>query len=363
MRRQFISTKFISTRKIHMQLRLRSLSVSLALFAVQSVFSLAAHAQTSYQLTPLGSLGGGGTIANAINNAGSVVGCSVAVINGNNTARAFVYSNGLMMDIGSLANGGTSCANDINDTGQVTGNSATPTGEQRAFLYQNGTMTSLGNAGTSSNGSGINNAGLIAGSANNFNGSYIGSFRYDGRLAQPQVDIGTVGGIIIQSDGINATGDIVGFAVNANYRGTSFLYRNGVATDLGAAVGFPSNAFAINDLGQVVGSRQEGGYLYVNGAVTTLPPLRDSASVPSSINNLGQIVGASWADTSNHAFVITQGQIVDLNDAIVASSPDKPFVTLEFAKDINNNGWIIAEGPDARTGMRGAYLLRPVAGP
>jgi len=29
----------------------------------------------------------------------------------------------------------------------------------------------------------------------------------------------------------------------------------------------------------------------------------------------------------------------------------------------NNNGWIIAEGVDARTGTRGAYLLRPVAGP
>jgi probable HAF family extracellular repeat protein len=196
--------------------RLKSLSMGLALFV-----SLAAHAQTSYQLTPLGSLGGGATTANAINNAGNVVGCSVAVINGNPTSRAFVYSNGLMMDIGSLANGGTSCANDINDTGQITGISATPTGEQRTFLYQNGAMTSLGNAGTSSTGNGINNTGLIAGAANNFNGSYIGSFRYDGRLAQPQVDIGTVGGIIIQSDGINAAGDIVGFAVNASYRGTS----------------------------------------------------------------------------------------------------------------------------------------------
>jgi probable HAF family extracellular repeat protein len=143
-----------------MQLRLKSLSVSLALFAVQSAFSLAAHAQTSYQLTPLGSLGGGTATANAINTAGDVAGCSVAVINGSPTTRGFVYRNGLMMDIGSLANGGTSCASDINDTGQITGSSATPTGETRGFIYINGTLTSLGNAGTSSAGNAINNAGL-----------------------------------------------------------------------------------------------------------------------------------------------------------------------------------------------------------
>ena len=76
-----------------------------------------------------------------------------------------------------------------------------------------------------------------------------------------------------------------------------------------------------------------------------------------------QIVGSSWTETGNHAFVITQGQIVDLNDAIVASSPDKLFVTLDNAQDINENGWIAANGIDSRTGMQGAYLLRPVAGP
>ena len=91
--------------------------MAVALFAAQAAFSLA-HAQT-YSLTPIGSLGGGSTTANAINNGGDVAGCSVVVINGNPTTRAFVYSNGSMMDIGSLVNGGTSCANDINDSGQI----------------------------------------------------------------------------------------------------------------------------------------------------------------------------------------------------------------------------------------------------
>lgn len=343
--------------------RLRSLSIGLVLLATQAAFSLAAQAQTSYQLTPLGSLGGGESNARGINNAGDVVGCSVAVINGNPTSRAFVYRNGLMMDIGSLVNGGTSCANDINDAGQITGDSATATGETRGFIYTNGTMTSLGNAGDSSSGVAISSGGLVAGTANNYNGSAIGSFRYDARLSPPQVDIGTLGGVVILSRGTNATGDIVGLAANASSRGTSFLYRNGTLTDLGSALGFPSIANAINDQGHIVGSRTEGGYLYVNGAVTTLPSLRGNGNSPSSINNGGQIVGHSWTETGNHAYVITQGQITDLNDAIVASSPDKPFVTLEDADDINNTGWIIASGLDSRTGLRSAYLLRPVTGP
>ena len=338
--------------------------IGLALFAAQAAFSLAAHAQTSYELVPLGSLGGGTTEANAINDVGDVVGCSVAVINGTSKLRGYVYRNGSMTDIGSLTDGGTSCASDINDAGEITGYSAASTGESRAFIFKNGTMTSLGNQGSSSEGNSINNDGLIAGAANGFNGSYAGAFRYDARLPQPLFDIGNLGGgIITQARSINATGDITGWAVNADSRGTSFLYQNGVITDLGLVLGFPSIADAINDLGQVIGSTQSDGYLYDNGVVTTLPSLGGSGSSPSNINNLTQIVGSSWTENGNHAFVITQGQIVDLNDAIVASSPDKPFVTLDGAADINENGWIVANGVDSRTGVRGGYLLRPVAAP
>jgi probable HAF family extracellular repeat protein len=335
--------------------------MGLALFAAQSTLSLA-HAQTTYQLTPLGSLGGT-TQASAINDAGDVVGCSVTVVNGTSTLRAFLYRNGLMTDIGSLTAGGTSCATDINNTGEITGRSTAATGESRAFLYRNGTMTSLGNLGSSSEGNSIGNSGLIAGSGRDINGSYIGAFRYDRQLPQPQVDIGNLGGgIVTQSRSINAAGDIAGWAVNADSRGTSFLFQNGVLQDLGVIIGFPSQAMAINDLGQVVGSRTPGGgYLYAAGSVTTLPSLRGNGSSPHNLNNLTQIVGASWTESGNHAFVITQGQIVDLNDAIVASSPDKQFVTLDDATDINENGWIVADGIDSRTGVRGAYLLRPVA--
>jgi probable HAF family extracellular repeat protein len=339
--------------------RLRTLSIALALFAAQAAFSLA-QAQTTYSITPLGSLGGGQAAANALNNVGDIVGCSLRVINGETVSRAFVYRNGQLTDIGALTADGASCANDINDSGVVTGNSTAATGERRAFVYQNGTISSLGNLGSSTDAASINNNGQIAGSANDFNGKYIGAFRYDVQTQQV-IDLGSLGnGIITSSNSINATGDVVGFAVNAQSRGTTFLFSNGAISDLGNVLGFPNAVGGINDLGQVVGSRSEGGYLYAAGAVTTLPTLAGNGSVPKAVNNSTQIVGQAWTETGNHAFVITQGQIVDLNDAIDASSPDKAFVTLEVATDINDNGWIIADGLDVRTFRRGPYLLRPI---
>lgn len=339
--------------------RLRALSIGLALFAAQAAFSLA-QAQTTYSLTPIGSLGGGETIVNAINNVGDIVGCSVRDINGTSVARAFIYRNGQMMDIGALTPNGSSCATDINDSGVVTGNSAVASGEQRAFVYQNGTLTSLGNLGSATYAEGINNNGQIAGWANDFNGQYIGSFRFDTRTRQVVSIPSLGGGIINKSTDINASGAVVGFGVNADSRGTTFLFSNGTSTDLGNVVGFPNAVGGINDLGQVVGSNGGGGYLFVAGAVTTLPSLGGNGSSPQAVNNLTQIVGSSWTATGSHAFVITQGQIVDLNNAIVASSPDKAFVTLEVAEDINDSGWILANGVDSRTHRRGTYLLRPV---
>lgn len=344
---------------------LKSLSIGLAIFAAQSAFSLAAHAQTSYDLTPIGSLGGSYVSARAINDVGEVVGCSEAVINGTPTLRAFLYRNGETMDIGSLTPAGTACAHDINNAGEITGRSAAPTGEDRAFIYRNGTLTSLGNLGSSSQGNSINDSSQIAGTAMDVGDSFQGAFVYDALLSPTQVDLGSLGGIVIQGRSINSAGDIAGWANNAQFLSTSYLYRNGVLTDLISVLGGSSQAMAINDLGQIVGTRTAGatgGYVFLNGAVTDLPALIEHGRTsPTNINERGQIVGSSRIETGNRAVVISQGQIVDLNVALVAS-PDKEFVTLEGAVDIKESGWILADGLGRRTGVRSSYLLRPVVG-
>lgn len=81
----------------------------------------------------LGTLGGTFTVANAVNDAGAVVGYgSIGV----GQYHAFLYDDCVMTDLGPAA--ASSMANDINNLGQVVG-----TIDGRAFLYANGKMTDL----------------------------------------------------------------------------------------------------------------------------------------------------------------------------------------------------------------------------
>jgi probable HAF family extracellular repeat protein len=105
-----------------------------------------------------------------INNAGHVVG--IAQPPNGFGQHAFLDRDGVVTDLGTLG-GFSSQANDINDAGQIAGNSetATPpgtdafhTGPTHAFLYQRGTMKDLGTlGGTVSRGLAINNGGIVVG--------------------------------------------------------------------------------------------------------------------------------------------------------------------------------------------------------
>jgi probable HAF family extracellular repeat protein len=61
-------------------------------------------------------------------------------------AHAYVWSGGVMQDLGTLG-GGSDAATATNDLGQVVGNSRTAGGELHAFLWQGGQMTELGALG------------------------------------------------------------------------------------------------------------------------------------------------------------------------------------------------------------------------
>ncbi len=120
-------------------------------------------------LKDIGTLGGNNSEALAINKSGEVVGDAET---GNGAPHAFLYRKGSTRDLGVLTGFDTaSYARSINSQGEIVGDSESAD-QKRAFIYSNGQMleldklvTNLGEAGFASLdvAYGINNRGLIVG--------------------------------------------------------------------------------------------------------------------------------------------------------------------------------------------------------
>jgi probable HAF family extracellular repeat protein len=107
----------------------------------------------------------------SINDAGQAVGVAYdSYLPPTTISRGYIYSHGTLTDIGSLTGaGGTSSAVSINDSGQVVGTSSSPTGVAQAFIYSHGVMTDLGTlpGQTGSLGTAINASGQATGTSGN----------------------------------------------------------------------------------------------------------------------------------------------------------------------------------------------------
>lgn len=320
-----------------------------------------------YALTDLGSLVGGyGSAANDINDSGQITGVAVTA---SGYDHAFLYSHGRMVDLGALPGGSysDSVGLGINNQGQVTGFSSTAS-DFHAFLYSNGRMNDLGTlpGGSESNGDDINDSGQITGSAQV--GINQHAFLYsNGRMT----DLGTLGGTDSDSHGIaiNAQGQITGYS-QAGVGGYeyAFLYSNGHMTNLGTPPGdLYSYGADINDRGQVTGYglNASGNYgdafLYSDGRMTDLGTLPgDDLSTGMGINDQGQIVGSSgiWYLEPNgeRAFLYEDGHMFDLNDLVT----DRADFDVLFAADaINDRGQIVGFGSLTNGGFD-AFLATPL---
>jgi probable HAF family extracellular repeat protein len=113
--------------------------------------------------------------ARAINGLGQIVGDSR---DATHHLHAFLWDDGVWRDLGTLEGGTASWAFDINDAGQIVGQSRTepcPTSLRcRAFLWQDGVMSDLGTleGGTYSEARSINDAGHIVGVSETGSGEF-----------------------------------------------------------------------------------------------------------------------------------------------------------------------------------------------
>src|SRR5215471_9567114 len=121
-------------------------------------------------------------------------------------------------------------------------------------------------------------------------------------------------------------------------------------TDLGTLGGDSSEAFAINDQGQITGDSylaQDSGlraFLSSGGQMTNLGVLAQGKySQGFGINNSGVVVGWSnltYTGSVYHAFVYSNGKMQDLNKLI----PSNSGWTLSTAYSINDAGQIVGYG-------------------
>ncbi len=266
--------------------------------------------------------------------------------------RGFLHDGLTMREIPTFG-GCCSTAYGINDRGQVVGYSQTA-GDTAylAFLYEGTTMSSLGTlGGPRSAATDINNSGQITGGSSPYpdQPNVTHAFLYDGATMR---DLGTLGSGDFPTSaarGINATGKVVGWTEPINLAMHGFLYDGTTMNDIGAWI--PAR---INARGQIIGQQ----FLY-NGTTMQVLTLGGSYSEAYGINDRGQVVGmATTSSGAFHAFLYDGGmRDIGLLPEVISAG----WIALEKAQGINESGQIAGQG---RIGSSGnteshAFLLHP----
>ncbi len=187
-----------------------------------------------------------GNAARGINRFGQVVG-------GLRGGHAVLWTSpSTIMDLGTLG-GLFSAASDINDNGQVVGQSDVDFGfVVRAFLWtaDKGMAELPAPFGQSSRAVAINNTGQVAGFLGAFTGLQAVMWEPNGEMHF----LGTLGGAASAANDINELGWVVGWSTTASDEVHGFVWTDQTGmVDLGTFSGNPTMAMGVNNRGEVVG--------------------------------------------------------------------------------------------------------------
>lgn len=326
----------------------------------------------------------------ALNNRGQVA----ATVRQTDMRRALLWRSGSWELLSDQRVGG---AVSINDLGHVVGSVAQPEVSGygipfHAFLWSDGLLVDLGTApggGTGPNadipysvGLAINNRGDIAGQSTAPGGSFAAAWSG----GQVRV-LGTLPGAVptpfpfSYASGINDRGDIVGMSDHeSGYRHAVIWPRGGIIQDLGLPTDRTkgnTTARGINGQGEVVGDYQDGqgevrALRWAQGEVFNLGGARpdDIGSIAHGINDQGQIVGYSVRPRSDETgWLWERGEMSELDALIDPADPLKPFLHIRSGLSINNRGQILVSANDSRIAPcdrfgcpTSLYLLTPMSG-
>lgn len=379
---------------------LRRACTALALAAAGLAIATGAAAQSKYVVTDLGSLDGsiGTTTAQAINNAGQVVGHTRLGASFTAPSRAFRTAPNQPIqpadNLGTLG-GASSFAYAVNASGQVVGDADTalagPFGSvvRRAFRADPGQpMIDLGTLAPSGGVNGFNNSGarsindqaVVVGFATvPVNSCAAGSHAFrtaPGATVDPATDdLGTLvpasfGCPAARSRssiawGVNNAGTVVGRSATTFLSGSperAFRFAgSGPLENLGVLpIGPDSSAVAINNRGEAVGESDFNGVPFTfmkraflkvgSNPLLDLGDLGGGFASATAINTplsggASQVVGYSGTVLAAlRGFLWTGngaggGTMVDLNARIAAGSPWE----ITFARGINGRGQIVAD--------------------
>lgn len=315
-------------------------------------------------LHDIGTLGGTGAFAAALNDAGQVAGYAG---NASGFDHAFVWSAAAgMVDLGTLPDAANSRAAAINNRGVVVGTSeGIPLAPPHAFRWSaGGGMQDLGAFSTGfasfSSAMAINDAGLIAGFSSLDSGDrHAFVWTPEAGLA----DIDTLASIDSNPVDVGAQGQVAGnvfVSAIGDYHAYLWTAASGMR-DLGAGGGVSSAVTAMSSGAQVVGvinlaSGYQNAMSWTRaGGMVKLGTLGGPRSNALAVNNYGQVVG--FADARNgkaRAYVWSAQQgMLDLNKNLRRVPGG---LVLDAAVAISDKGAIVA------TSNAGLVLLKPDAG-
>jgi len=255
-------------------------------------------------LQDLGTLGG--TIS-AGNGLSTGYGTGLAYTGGNADYRAYLWDGSSMQDLGAL--GGTlSEGRGVNSSGQVTGQAfVAGNAIAHAFLWNGSTMLDLGTlGGTFSAGQGINDSGHAVGWSQTAGNAANHAFLWDGSAMQ---DLGTLGGLHSEAYAINNAGQITGYSQSAGNAQRAFLWQGGIMQDLGT-LGGGSVGRGLNAAGHVVGSSNGAAFVWNGSSMANLNGMLVNGAGWNlfeawAINDLGQIVGTGTFNGQTRAYLLT----------------------------------------------------------